>query len=572
MPCELSITAAFRTKLMSALWLALASVILLSGCEPSESNSSDTTDASDDDNSTSLTSEVTLSSNSLDFGTVASGLMSERTVWVTNTGTEEVTGFTGGIPNSGRYSLDQTCSPLLPGASCALTYTYSPALNGRNDAESTLDSSAGAVVVTLTGAAVGSPLWVDTQQLNFGPQGVGSMSDVLSITLTNQGNEVIDSFAGGGPSNRHFTGSQDCAGGLAPGNSCSFNYRFTPESVGEIEGFTSISTSVGSISLDFRGTGVGPELWVTPRVIDFGPVEVGATLTREVAISNVGAADLSDFAGGGFVSSAPFSATQNCAGGVLPDSSCQYQFTFEPTEIGEVIATSNSSTNAGSFSIEVRGEGVPAGSLPTEGADMQASPLVLDFGPVPVGDVSPAQSVSIENMGDAILSNFAGGGVSGANFNGFQNCAGGLAPGNTCEFTYTFLPDEEGEFSGSTSISTDAGTVTIEMSGRGIGPELRASPSVLNFGTVSPNSTSDTLSVVITNVGATTLNDFAGGGVSDSNFSGSQNCAAGIEPGMSCQFNYTYSPSSPGFHEASTSISTNGGSVSISLSGGAVGP
>lgn len=565
-------TATSHGKVTNALWLVLAFVLLLSGCQPGTSNNSDTTDAPEDGNSTSLTSEVSLSSNSLDFGAVASGLMSEKTVLLTNTGTQEVTGFTGGTPTNGRYTLEQSCSPLLPGASCSLTYTYSPTLNGRNEAESTLNTSAGSVSVSLTGAGVGSPLWVDTQQLNFGPQGVGSMSDALSITLTNQSNNVIDSFAGGAVSNSHFTGSQNCAGGLAPGNSCSFNYRFTPESEGDIEGSTSVSTSVGSISFELRGTGVGPDLWVTPQVIDFGPVEVGASLTRQVTISNVGASDLSDFAGGGFASSTPFSATQNCAGGVLPNSSCQYQLTFEPTETGGVIATSNSSTNAGSFSIEVRGEGVTAGSLPSDGADMRASPLVLDFGPVPVGGISPGQSVTIENVGDETLTGFAGGGVSGVHFNGSQNCAGGVAPGSTCEFTYTFQPDDEGEFSGFTSISTDAGTVALEMSGRGVGPEVWASPTVLNFGTVSPNITSDTLSVVFTNVGATTLEDFAGGGVSDSNFSGSQNCASGVEPGMSCQFNYTYSPSSPGFHEAVTTISTSGGSVSISLSGGAVGP
>ena len=78
-----------------------------------------------------------------------------------------------------------------------------------------------------------------------------------------------------------------------------------------------------------------PSLWVTPLVLDFGPVGVGETSsTLTVTITNNGNATLANFAGGGV--NPPFGASQNCAAGVLPGASCQYFFDFSPTATGAI--------------------------------------------------------------------------------------------------------------------------------------------------------------------------------------------------------------------------------------------
>jgi hypothetical protein len=114
------------------------------------------------------------------------------------------------------------------------------------------------------------------------------------------------------------------------------------------------SNSAGSFSIALRGTGVGPGLTVSPLVLDFGPVPIGETSDPQmVTISNTGMSTLTNFAGGGVIP--PFSAVQNCAGGVPPGESCQYTFRFAPTAKGRFATTSNSSTNAGSFAVYLQG-------------------------------------------------------------------------------------------------------------------------------------------------------------------------------------------------------------------------
>jgi hypothetical protein len=62
---------------------------------------------------------------------------------------------------------------------------------------------------------------------------------------------------------------------------------------------------------------------------------------------------LTGFAGGGV--NPPFSASQDCVGGVAPGGTCQFTYNFSPTETGPFSTTSRVGTNAGSFSILLMG-------------------------------------------------------------------------------------------------------------------------------------------------------------------------------------------------------------------------
>src|SRR4029079_4441825 len=104
--------------------------------------------------------------------------------------------------------------------------------------------------------------------------------------------------------------------------------------------------------------------------------------------------------------------------------------------------------------------------------------------------------------------------------------------------------------------------------------DFTVAPTTLNFGTVAVNSTKS-IPVVITNASNTTQTpNFAGGAPNDpSNFGGSQNCAGvALDPGATCQFTYTFEPSSPGDHTSATTIGIDGDNFSISMSGHGVFP
>jgi hypothetical protein len=141
---------------------------------------------------------------------------------------------------------------------------------------------------------------------------------------------------------------------VPPGESCNFYYTFSPTETGVFSTTSDVSNSYGSFTIELRGEGAGAGLSVSPLVLDFGSVPPGGSGVQQVVtIKNTGLATLTNFAGGGLYP--PFSASQNCAGGVPPGGTCQYFFDFHPTEWGRFSASSNSSTNAGPFTIQVIG-------------------------------------------------------------------------------------------------------------------------------------------------------------------------------------------------------------------------
>jgi hypothetical protein len=75
--------------------------------------------------------------------------------------------------------------------------------------------------------------------------------------------------------------------------------------------------------------------------------------------------------------------------------------------------------------------------------------------------VAPTQVVIIRNTGMAPLTDWAGGAVP-APFNTSQNCniPGGVQPGKSCHFYYTFSPLAPGNYSATSMFSTNAGTVS----------------------------------------------------------------------------------------------------------------
>ena len=511
--------------------------------------------------------ELDVSSNTLDFGVVSSGSTTSQIVTLTNTGTVPVTGISGGTPGDNRFTLLSTCLDLQPGDACTYTYTYQPTTNGVNNTTSISSTSIGTVQISLTGVSVGSDLWVSPLALDFGPVTLSVTSPVQTVTITNLGTSTLGGFAGGAPFDNQFNATQNCAAGVPPGGSCQYFVTFTPNAVGTSTTTSNSVTNAGPFIIELTGTGVGAGLHVTPSRLDFGPVIVGNTSPQQiVTITNTGPVTLENFAGGAPFDN-QFGASQNCAAGVAPGASCQYFITFTPNATGTSNTTSNSSTNAGPFVIELTGTGVS--SSPGIGPGLWVTPQSLDFGEVALGQTSAQQIVTITNTGDSTLTNFAGGAPFDNQFNATQNCAAGVPPGGSCQYFVTFTPNAVGTSSTTSNSSTNAGSFVINLTGTGIGPELWVTPTWLDFSTLPISATSATQTVTITNTGLSTLTNFAGGAPLDNQFNASQNCASGVAPGASCQYFINFSPTSNGFFETESLSSTNAGSFSIQLQGGA---
>ena len=181
------------------------------------------------------------------------------------------------------------------------------------------------------------------------------------------------------------------------------------------------------------------------------------------------------------------------------------------------------STNGGSFVIALRGVGAPA--------QLVASPTAFDFGPVAVG-TTVSRTVTVRNVGLTPLTGWTGGGVA-APFGGGQNCvvAGGLLQNQTCSFIYSFTPSSAGAFTATTSVTTNGGSFSITLKGRGDAGLVVANPLGIDFGPVKVGGTA-TRSVTIRNAGIGPVTGWTGGGLV-APFGAGQNCnvAGGLEIG-----------------------------------------
>jgi hypothetical protein len=395
----------------------------------------------------------------LDFGPVGVGETSGTlTATITNNGNATLTNFSGGGVAPPFNALQNCAAGVPPGGSCQYFFTFSPSETGIITDTSYSGTNAGTFSIELRGQGVGAGLHVNPLSLDFGRVHVGNTSDTQVVTIRNTGLSTLTDFGGGGV-DLPFNATQNCAGGVPPGESCQYFFDFSPTVAGTFTETSNSGTNAGQFTIDLMGRGwyaiFGSGQRITPRSLDFGPVGVGFSgPTLAVTITNQGFSSITDWAGGGVY--APFHATQNCAGGVPPGGSCQFYYTFNPTETGVFSTTSDVSNSYGSFTIELGGEGA--------GAGLSVSPLVLDFGSVPPGDSGTPQVVTIKNTGLATLTNFAGGGLYPP-FSASQNCAGGVPPGDTCQYFFNFHPTEWGHFSANSSSSTNAGSFTIQLIG-----------------------------------------------------------------------------------------------------------
>lgn len=201
-----------------------------------------------------------------------------------------------------------------------------------------------------------------------------------------------------------------------------------------------------------------------PTSLQFGNVQVGASLTLTAALRNVGTSSLTvsneNTIGSGFVLSGlelPLSLN--------PGQSFTFQVTFMPQSPGLTDGSIQlTGTEGSSLSIPLTGTGKPAGELVNY-------PVNVDFGIVPVGKSSERRGV-LTARGASIT-------VYAVRSNNLDFTASGLSfpftinPGEVVPYRLTFSPQRAGEAAGQLSFGSnavDSGSVQ-SMAGDGTAPE-----------------------------------------------------------------------------------------------------
>jgi hypothetical protein len=330
---------------------------------------------------------------------------------------------------------------------------------------------------------------ISPASLNFGSQGVGTTSAAQTITISNPSNVVfnIASIAASG----NFSQTNDCVGSLAIGAHCSVNVTFTPTTTGLQTGAITVtdSTKISPLAIPLSGTGVnGPFLTPTPNRVNFSPQNQGSSSSpATITLMNTGNAALSILnIGITGADASDFSLKSGCGSSLVPGASCSVNVTFTPTAGGSRTASVSVSDSAPGSPQSVSLSGTGLGPVASLSLDK------LTFASQTVGTTSPAQAVTLTNMGSAPL-NITSIAPSG-DFGETNTCNPSLAAGGNCQISVTFTPKAAGSRTGAVTITDNAtgGPQMIALSGTGtaapdfaIGPALGSS----NSATISAGQT-----------------------------------------------------------------------------------
>lgn len=517
--------------------------------------------------------QVAASPSPLAFGTVnyGTGAYSDRILTVSNVG--------GGLLN-GTISLsssDYQCVPscnysIFSGGSTPIRIRYLPGGPGSSNEFATLTGGTG-VSVPLSGFANDLPIlsvspasWIIGGRVNVGSSRVGV------FYVRNVGAGTLRGSVLGLPLNG-FSCVSGCnyTSGLTPFSApWPVTLRFEPTGPTVFSATAEFTNDLGpSVFVPLQGEGnTSAVAAVNITTLPFGPVIVGSTLERSVVLTNTGAANL---VGAVSLTSANFACVSaECAGyDIPPGGAVTLTFRFSPT----AVQNYNAVATVSGITIALSGSGVQ----PTYSAQYYDSafgwrnitpiPGQIDFGATVFGGSPTAQNRSMwflvrhSNGGGPMTYSF----VNTPHFQCISaNCSGSINNTYTL-FQVQFRPDAATEFIEDTTIQYSfidgvPREQTFRLRGESVSaPYLSVTPSYWIWG--APVRVGDTVRTTITiqNLGVGDLIGditFAAGSVFSCTV-----CTYNIPTGGSQDIEFTFTPTSSGFHFEYPVFTSNGGNI-----------
>ncbi len=428
----------------------------------------------------------------LDFGQVSSGSSATQVVTLTNksAGVAAAPITIRRIHADAPFQTVTTCGASLPvNGSCTVTVTYAPlnqvavgstAVNTQNstgvvtvesDAENApllLDLSGSAVAVqssSPSGSAPLSVLAISQGALTFGVTSVGTASATQPVVLSNAGTTTI--HVGGILTSADFTESGTCTT-LNPGDSCTVQVAFTPQTDGTRSGALEVQTDAAQ-SLEFVsliGTGTPASVALAPTTLDFGSLLLGRSSTRTATFTNSGTTPVTLSAvsvTGDYTIASATTAGSSCAAGVVlaARSACTISVAFSPVQIGTRAGTLRVASDATALPLTTTLTGI--GTEP----QLSATPNGLVFSGVQVGSAA-SLSLTLANISTSDVNQLAFT-ISG-DFSATSTCGPGtLTVRSSCAITVTFAPKQTGTRTGVLTISSSdpSSPLTVPLSGGG---------------------------------------------------------------------------------------------------------
>ncbi len=248
-----------------------------------------------------------------------------------------------------------------------------------------------------------------------------------------------------------------------------------------------------------------------------------------------------------------FAQTNTCGNSVAAGATCTITVTFSPlgsgVRAGLVILTDNAVGYTQEIALTGTGTTAVASFTPTS----------LNFGTQQVNQVTPTQTVTLTNTGNATL-NITSQTISG-DFLMRRPCPTTVAPGTSCSFDVAFKPSSKGPKTGAVTFTDNAVGRPQTVALSGTGTLVTFSPTSLNFGNVKKGTTSPPMAVTLTNHGTNALNvtlvSFFGGNVRD--FAQTNNCGSSVPALGTCTLNVTFTPQITAGRSSNLAVYDSGG-------------
>jgi hypothetical protein len=452
---------------------------------------------------------VSITPTSLSFGSRATGTTSPaQAVTLSNNGTSSQS---VAVAISGDYAQTNNCgSSLAASATCTINVTFSPTATGTRNGTLNVTIAGNVTPVSLTGTGTqpGPSLSANPSSLSFASTVVGSTTAAQSVTVTNTGtaSATISSVAATGD----FQQTNTCGTSLAVNASCTISVTFAPTTGGARTGTVTVtSNAVNSpTTISLSGSGIGTNTNIALNQPTSASSSVNGAQTPNFAVDG-NASTYWESANGSFPQwlqvdlGTSFSinkvilrlppstawgarnqtlAVQGSTNGTTFSTLASGTYTFDPNVASNSVTitftastqryvriniTANTGWAAGQVSeLEV----YPAGGGGGTGATLSTSPSSLTFGSTNVNATSAAQSVTVQNTGNAAasVSSIAASG----DFAQTNTCGTSIAAGASCTISVTFHPTAAGTRTGSVTITSNAtnSPTSIALTGTGVNP------------------------------------------------------------------------------------------------------
>jgi sugar lactone lactonase YvrE len=519
------------------------------------------------------------------FGAQVVGTLSQaQTLTARNTGSVPLT--LNPITTSSNFSESDQCPAVLqPGASCAISLSFSPAATGVISGSLVVSDASGLVSTLVTSSGQGTLPGISAtpSTLSFGSLPVETTSDAQTVTVSNTGTAPLQIGAVSGTGD--FAETDTCASKtIAVGSYCVINITMTPSTVGTRTGAIQINDNAdGAHLIALSGMGQEMGVGIYPTSLAFGSqpfvsaaqalLTAGTALS--VAITNTGNLPLQL---GGLSTQGDFTETNSCDTTVAVGGSCTLTVNFVPTALGHRTGTLTITDNAGGGTqmVSLQGDGSPVG--------LTLLPPMLSYGVQTVGVSSQPQATTLTNNTGQSVANLQI--VASGEYSETDTCGNALANAASCTLNIKTTPVTTGAITGTITVfgTLGAGGTTevtaafskahreatdnsgnsslgvVAVTASAIPPGISLSIPVLSFSVTSVGTPSSGQTLTLQNTGTTlSLTHLQISETNAPEFPFTTTCPATLPAQSTCTITVNFTPASYGLRAGTMNITADGG-------------